>query len=327
MEKNDFKVGVIGTGWIAEKAAITLAHVDGMRVYAVGSRKLETAEAFAKKWNIERAYGSYDELLDDPLVDLVYVGTPHSHHFDVTMHAIEKGKACLVEKAFMANYREADAVVKLAREKKVFLAEAVWTRYQPVVKTVRQLIADGRIGQVGLISATIGYSMGNKPRIMRPDLCGGALLDLGVYSINFARMFHDAKIVKIQSQCVKSETGMDLSNAFSFVFDDNVLANLQSTACCVNDNSGIICGSEGYLIIDNINNPQTVSIYKRDRIFVEEIHVPELITGYEYEFIACKDAMEKGLTESPYMPLDETLYIMQLMDGLRKEWGVKYPMD
>jgi predicted dehydrogenase len=162
---------------------------------------------------------------------------------------------------------------------------------------------------------------------MRPDLCGGALLDLGVYSINFARMFRDTKIVKIQSQCVKSETGMDLSNAFSFVFDDNVLANLQSTACCVNDNSGIICGSEGYLIIDNINNPQTVSIYKRDRIFVEEIHVPEQITGYEYEFIACKDAMEKGLTESPYMPLDETLYIMQLMDGLRKEWGVKYPMD
>ena len=186
------RVGIIGTGWIAEKAAITLNGLDTCEAYAVGSRKKETAEAFAAKWNIPKAYGSYSELLNDPDVDLVYVGTPHSHHYDVTREAILAGKPCLVEKAFMANARQTKEILDLAYEKKVFIAEAIWTRYQPVVGTMRQLIADGRIGIPHLITATLGYSMGNKPRIMRPDLCGGALLDLGVYALNFVRMFTDS---------------------------------------------------------------------------------------------------------------------------------------
>ena len=324
---NELRVGIIGTGWIAEKAAITLAYQEGTRVLAVGSRTREKAEDFAKTWHIERAYGSYSELIADSDVDLVYVGTPHSHHFQPTMEALASGKPCLVEKAFMANYDEASKVVSLARERKVFLAEAIWTRYQPIVETVRQLIASGEIGEVRLLTASIGYSMGNKERIMRPELCGGALLDLGVYAINFALMFHPAGIKNILSQCVKSDTGMDLTNAMTIVFTDGVMANLQSTAAAVNDNTGTICSTEGYLVIDNINNPQHVSVYKRDRVFDRVIDVPRQITGYEYQFIACKEALEAGWTESPYMPLDETLHIMQLMDRLRQEWGVHYPMD
>ena len=328
MEKNkDLRVGIIGTGWIAEKAAYTLQRQDGLTCQAVGSRTTEKAQAFAKEWDIPNAHGSYSELIADPEVDLVYVGTPHSHHYDVTMEAINQGKPCLVEKAFMANLAQSQRVVALAREKKVFLAEAIWTRYQPVVPMVKQLMADGRIGDLRLITASLGYSMGDKPRIMRADLCGGALLDLGVYSLNFVRMFCDAKIERITSQCVKSATGMDLTNAACLTLENGVLANIQSSAACVNDNQGTLCGTEGYLIIDNINNPQTVRVYARDRVFIEEIAVPQQITGYEYQFLACKEALEQGLTESPYMPLDETLYIMELMDGLRKEWGVKYPMD
>ena len=159
------------------------------KAYAVGSRTKEKAAAFAAKWNIEKAYGSYQELIDDPDVDLVYVGTPHSHHYDVTRAALLAGKPCLVEKAFMANHRQAADIVALARERQVFLAEAIWTRYQPAVSMVRELISSGRIGQPRLLTATLGYSMGEKPRIMRPDLCGGALLDLGVYALNFTRMF------------------------------------------------------------------------------------------------------------------------------------------
>ena len=172
------RVGIIGTGWIAEKAAITLAGLTECEAYAVGSRSQEKADAFAAKWNIPKAYGSYAALIADADVDLVYVGTPHSHHYDVTREAILAGKPCLVEKAFMANHRQASDIVRLAREHQVFLAEAIWTRYQPVVATVRQLIADDRIGTPRLVTATLGYSMGDKPRIMRPDLCGGALLDL-----------------------------------------------------------------------------------------------------------------------------------------------------
>ena len=325
--KKDFKVGIVGAGWIAEKAAITLNGLDGFRPYAIGSRSLEKARAFADKWGVERAYGSYSEVLDDPEVDLVYVATPHSHHFDVTKEALEKGKPCLVEKAFMANKAQAQVIVDLARRKKVFLAEAIWTRYQPVVEMVRELIREGRIGTPRLITATLGYSMGNKERIMRPDLCGGALLDLGVYALNFVRMFCDAPIVSMRSQCVKSDTGMDLTDAISIVLGDGVLANVQASASCVGDNIGVIAGTEGHLILDNINNPQKVRVHGPDRVFVEEIPVPQQITGYEYQFVACRDALAEGLTEPREMPLDETLYIMELMDGLRKEWGVRYPMD
>lgn len=323
----NLRVGIIGAGWIAEKAAITLKNLEGASCYAIASRSLEKAQAFAEKWQVTCAYGSYSELIADENVDLVYVAIPHSHHYDVTKEALENGKPCLVEKAFMANHRQAADIVRISRERKVFLAEAIWTRYQPAVQIVRQLISNGQIGTPRLITATLGYSMGNKPRIMRPDLCGGALLDLGVYAINFVRMFCESPIEKLESQCVKSDTGMDLTNAISFTFANGMLANVQSSACCVGDNIGVIAGTEGNLIIDNINNPQRIRINKRDRVFVKDINVPKQITGYEYEFLACKQAMEDGLIEPPQMPLEETLYIMKMMDELRMKWGVHYPMD
>lgn len=321
------RVGIVGAGWIAEKAAITLNGLDTVEAYAIASRSAEKAEAFARQWNVRRAYGAYADLIADPDVDLVYVATPHSHHYEVTRQALMAGKPCLVEKAFMANHRQAEAIVSLARERRVFLAEAIWTRYQPVVATVRGLIADGRIGTPRLVTATLGYSMGEKPRIMRPDLCGGALLDLGVYALNFVRMFFPADIVSIDGHCVKSATGMDLTNAMTLVLSDGLLCNLQSSAACVGDNIGVIAGTEGNLIIDNINNPQTVTVNGPDRTYVETIRVPQQITGYEYQFLACRQALIDGLLEPREMPHAETLYVMQLMDGLRRQWGVSYPMD
>ena len=312
MKSFPFRVGIIATGWIAEKAAITLNGLADCEAYAVGSRTLEKAQAFAQKWNIPKAYGSYSELIADPDIDLVYIGTPHSHHYDVTREAILAGKPCLVEKAFMANARQTKEVLDLAHERKVFIAEAIWTRYQPAVKMVRDLISSGRIGTPRLVTATLGYSMGDKPRIMRADLCGGALLDLGVYALNFVRMFFPADIVSIESQCVKSDTGMDLTNAISLVLSDGILANVQSSASCVGD---------------NINNPQRITVNTHDREFVEDIHVPQQITGYEYQFLACRDALAEGLLEPREMPHAETLYIMQLMDDFRQKWGVHYPYD
>ena len=326
-EDGILRVGIIGTGWIAEKAAITLNGLSECKAYAVGSRSIEKAEAFATKWDIPKAYGSYAELIADADVDLVYVGTPHSHHYDVTRQAILAGKPCLVEKAFMANRREAAEVLQLAHERKVFVAEAIWTRYQPAVDIIRGLISSGRIGTPRLLTATLGYSMGDKPRIMRADLCGGALLDLGVYALNFARMFFPAAIVSMESQCVKSQSGMDITNAITLVLEDGMLCNLQSSAACVGDNIGVIAGTEGNLIIDNINNPQKITVNGPDRTYVETIHVPQQTTGYEYEFLACRKALIEGLTEPNEMPHVETLYIMQLMDTLRQKWGVCYPMD
>ena len=326
-EDRILRVGIIGTGWIAEKAAITLNGLGECQAYAVGSRSIDKAEAFAAKWGIAKAYGSYAELIADKDVDLVYVGTPHSHHYDVTRQALLADKPCLVEKAFMANRREAAEILQLAHERQVFIAEAIWTRYQPAVGIIRNLIGSGRIGTPRLLTVTLGYSMGDKPRIMRADLCGGALLDLGVYALNFARMFFPADIVSMESQCVKSQTGMDLTNAITLVLADGMLCNLQSSAACVGDNIGVIAGTEGNLIIDNINNPQRITVNGPDRTYVETINVPQQITGYEYQFQACRQALIDGLTEPREMPHEETLYIMQLMDTLRQKWGVRYPMD
>lgn len=328
MTQNEkLRIGIIGAGWIAEKAAITLNGLTECECYAIASRNLEKAEAFANQWNVTRAYGSYAELLADPNVDLVYVATPHSHHFDVTRQALLADKPCLVEKAFMANYRQSKEIVDLAHERKIFLAEAIWTRYQPVVKIVRDLINSGRIGTPRLVTATLGYSMGEKLRIMQPDLCGGALLDLGVYALNFVRMFFPTDIISMEGTCIKSKTGMDLTNAMTLVLSDGMLCNLQSSAACVGDNIGVIAGTDGNLIIDNINNPQKITVNTHDRKFVEDIHVPKQLTGYEYQFLACRQALIDGLLEPREMPHQETLYIMELMDGFRQKWGVRYPMD
>ena len=227
----------------------------------------------------------------------------------------------------MANSRQTQEILDLAHQQKVFVAEAIWTRYQPVVSIIRDLISSGRIGEPRMVTATLGYSMGNKERIMRPDLCGGALLDLGVYALNFVRMFFPADILCIDGHCVKSDTGMDLTNTMTLILKDGVLCNLQSSASCVGDNIGVIAGTEGNLIIDNINNPQQITVNGPNRTYIETIRVPQQITGYEYQFLACRQALIDGRLEPVEMPHEETLYIMQLMDSLRQKWGVRYPMD
>lgn len=326
-------VGIIGSGWIAEKMAITLQGLAknpatcDIKAYAIASRTQEKADAFAKQWGFEKAYGSYEALVEDPDVDLVYIATPHSHHYANTKMALEHGKACLVEKAFTANAREAKELLDIAHEKKIFIAEAIWTRYQPIREMILDVIKSGRIGEPRLVYASLGYQMETKERILRPDLCGGALLDLGVYSINFVRMFVGGDWKEIKSQCVKSHTGMDMHDSISVIYNNGIMANMQASTLCINDKHGIISCSQGYIEVDNINNPQRAQVFDADAQRIYDIHCPKQITGYEYQVIACRDAMKQGLLVTPYMSHEETLEIMQIMDGLRKEWGVVYPMD
>ena len=320
-------VGIIGAGHIAGKIARTLDQTDGINCLAVGSRTLDKAKSFAEEFGIPKAYGSYSELLDDPDIDLVYIATPHSHHFEPAMEAIGKGKACLVEKAFMANARETKAVLEKAKEKGVFVAEAIWTRYQPARDIINRLISYGRIGRVCQISATLSHRVTHLPRIIRPELCGGTLLDIGIYPLNFVRMVCDNPIEKIGSQCVLSDLGVDISETISLTLEGGVLATIHSSVCCEGHNTATVSGTEGCIVVDNTNNPGLIRLYSKGGRLQEEIAVPESISGYEYEFFACKDVMEKGLIEPPRMPHSETLYLMELMDSLRKGWGVHYPMD
>lgn len=321
------KLGIIGAGWIADKMAETLTGLDPQMKYAIASRDLAKAQAFADHWHFAKAYGSYKELVEDPEVDLVYVATPHSHHFEHASLAINAGKPVLCEKAFTANAREADALLNLAHKKGIFITEAIWTRYMPLSLKVKELLDQGAIGEPRLLNASLCYMMEFKERILRPDLCGGALLDLGVYSLNFCRMYFGTDIVDTHSHCIKGTTGMDMHDEISLTYPGGRIANLQASTLCLCGRLGQICGTEGYIIVDNINCPERITVY-RDYRPVEIINAPDKqITGYEYQVIACQVALEHGMLESPYMPHQETLDIMRQMDALRQAWGEKYPMD
>lgn len=322
-----FKLGIIGTGWIAEKMAATLSPLEGYCVYAIASRCKENADRFASNWNIGKAYDSYDKLVEDKDIDLVYIATPHSHHFEHTMLAINAGKHVLVEKAFTANSRQAEELISAARNKGVFITEAIWTRYMPLSAKINELINRGLIGKPRVLTATLCYMMENKERILKPELCGGALLDLGVYTLNFARMYFGSDIVKSVSNCILGPTGVDMQESISLTYADGKMANLQSGALCLNDRQGIISGTEGYIRVDNVNCPTQVDVYQNYVLNGTYRSAREMITGYEYQVIESKRCIEEGLLESPMMPHAETISIMKQMDELRKEWGVKYPMD
>ena len=316
-----FNVGIIGAGHIAEKMATTLGRMEDCTCLAIGSRSLAKAQDFASRFGVSRAYGSYDEVLADHDVDLVYVATPHSCHFEIARRSILAGKPCLVEKSFMANATEAAAIIALAREKGVFLAEAIWPRYMPVLSIAREVLASGVIGKPVTVNATLSYNVSEKDRVLSPELGGGALLDLGVYLLNFVRMYCDGQIEQISTSCIKAPTGVDASENISMTLSDGTLVSLQCSGWSQGDNQAVIAGTTGYLVFNDSINPSKLLVCRKRHVIESEIALLEQITGFEYQVLACRDAISAGLLEPPQMPHAETLYIMHLMDRLRSQWG------
>ncbi|MBP3202533.1 MAG: Gfo/Idh/MocA family oxidoreductase [Bacteroidales bacterium] len=314
-------VGIIGAGHIAEKAATTLAAMDDMQCLAIGSRSQAKADAFAGHFGIPRAYGSYAQLLADPEVELVYIAVPHSFHFPVTRDAILAGKHCLVEKSFMLSATEAAGILALAREKGVLVAEAMWPRYMPVRQMALDVLGSGVIGEPKMLSASLAYNVSGKERVLRPELGGGALLDLGVYLLTFMRMYCPSPVQKINTTCVLAPSGVDATEQITALLADGTLVSLQASGWCQGDNQGVIAGTTGYLVFDDLINPTCLRVCRKRHIVEREIPVPPQITGFEYQFRACRDAIRSGLLETPQMPHAEILYVQHLMDRLRGEWG------
>ena len=321
------KVGIIGAGGIAVTMARTLNQMEDATAYAVASRSLEKAETFAKEHQVEKAYGSYEEMLQDPEVDLVYVATPHSHHYECMKLALCYGKPVLCEKAFTANAEQAEEILSISEEKKLFVGEAMWTRFLPSRKMIDEVVSSGEIGQVHMITANLGYDIRMVERLRNPALAGGALLDVGIYPLTFIRMITSSKITSIDTSCVKLETGVDAQNTVTFVFEDGCMATMHSSMLGGTEQAGIVYGDKGYLIAWNINNVSHIQIFDNDRKLLREEKVPAQITGFESEVRAAMEAIRDGKMESPQMPHSETLYMMRLMDGLRKRWGVRYPFE
>lgn len=323
MSQKIFNIGILGTGWIADKMATTLAGMTTARAYAVASRTTEKAEKFAAQFSIPKAYGNYEALADDPEVDLIYIATPHSHHFENTKMCLLKDKPVLCEKAFTVNTPQAEELIRIANERKVFLAEAIWTRYQPMRQMITDAINSGVIGKLQMLSANLCYPNIALQRMYDPALAGGALLDLGVYVLNFADMFFGDDIKSISSHCIKYPTGVDIQESITIEYNDGRIAVLWSSQLAKSDRQGIISGTDGFVIVENVNNPQSYAIYNQDYQLVKKVDCPPQITGYEYQVDCCIRAINQGKIEPDEMPHADTLRIMRQMDALRKEWGVK----
>lgn len=320
-------VGILGAGRIAVKMAETLNGMKDAHAYAVASRDAGRAEAFAQENKVEKAYGSYEEMLSDEAVDLVYIATPHSHHLEHGKLCISYGKPVLCEKSFAANTAQAKELLNYAAEKKVFITEAIWTRYMPSRKMIDDIIKSKELGEVKSLTANLGYALTHKERMVKPELAGGALLDVGVYTLNFASMVFGDDIEKMTSVCVKGDTGVDAQDAIILSYKDGKLATLHTGMFAATEQYGIVYGTEGYLIAYNMNNIDKIAVFNPDRELVREITVPEQITGYEYEVEACQKALREGKLECAEMPHSETIKMMEWMDQLRKDWGIRYPFE
>lgn len=321
------KFAILAAGGIAAKMSYAVSKLPEIYRYAVASRSLEKAETFAKEWGYEKAYGSYEEMLADPCVELVYVASPHSHHYEHAKMCIEAGKHVLVEKAFTVNAGQAQELIRLAREKNVLLTEAMWTRFMPARKILDDLIAEGVIGEIYSLTANLGYDIKHKERLIKPELAGGALLDVGVYPIQFALMAVHSKVKKISSDAVLSEEGVDLTNSITITFENGVMAVLHSSMLSLTDREGVIYGESGSIRFHNINNCEGISIYDKSGMPVREIEIPKQINGYEYEVLACVKAIEEGRLECSEMPHEETIRGMEILDAIRKQWGMKYSCE
>ena len=321
------KFAILGAGNIAQTMANTINKMTGIESYAVASRDIGKATDFATKNGFLKAYGSYEELVQDKDVELIYIATPHSHHYAHAKLCIEHGKPVLCEKAFTANAKQAKEILALAKEKKVFITEAIWTRYMPSRERIKAIIDSGLIGNVTSVTANLGYAIDHAERLIKPDLAGGALLDLGVYPINFAFMVLGSNYSEVSSTAIITDTGVDSMNTITLSYEDGKMASLHSTFKARTNRMGVISGSQGYMEIQNINNCEEIRVYNVNDELLKRETFKDQITGYEYEVEACVEALKNGLLECPQMPHSETIKIMEFMDSLRKEWGVVYPWD
>lgn len=322
------KWGIIGTGNISGKFANALSMLPEAELVAVASREMSTATRFAEKHKIPRPYPSYQELANDPDIDVVYIGTPHTFHLENSVLCMRNGKSVLCEKALTINAREAREMVQVAREENVFLMEAMIPRHVPLLKNVVQWVKDGRIGEVRMVRASrcARRDFAPEARQLNPELGGGSLLDVGVYVISFAsQIFAKAPVESIGLGHI-GELGSDEQGVAILKYDKGEIADLSFALRTEAVDEAYIFGTEGYMKIHELFAvPRKVSLF----IGKEEIEAHEGPTdnALNYEAEEVMRCLKLGLKESPYMPLDESIQIMEIMDDIRRQWGLVYSND
>lgn len=321
--------GIISTGHISGRFADALNQLPKAEISAVASRNLGTAKAFAEKYGVLKAYGSYAELAEDPEVDVVYIGTPHSMHLDDSVMCMRAGKSVLCEKALTINAREAEEMVRVAREENVFLMEAMTTRHVPLIRKILGWIEEGRIGEVRMVRASLCVRGVFTPsqRHLNPALGGGSLLDVGVYVISFASMVFQKPPESVVGFGHIGEIGSDEQGVALLKYDKGEIADLSFALGTKAKNDAYIFGTKGYIKIDERFVLPTKATLVIDDKETEVTGEPIPVGGLVYEAQEVMRCMKEGLKESPFMPLDESLQIMQILDQIRAPWGLTYPND
>jgi len=320
-----FGWGILGPGRIAGRFATDLRRLPEARRVAVGSRDLSRAQAFAAEHGFERAYGSYEALVNDPDVHAVYVATPHPFHAEHTILCLEHGKAVLCEKPLAVNARQAREMAACARANGVFLMEAMWSRFNPVMAEVRRWLSEGAIGEVRLVTADFGFRTAWNPqgRLLDLNLAGGALLDVGVYVASLASMVYGQQPQALSAAAHLGETGVDEQTAMLFHYPNGALAQLFCAIRTATIGEARLYGTEGHIAIPDFWRATQATLHRPGQ-------EPQPIAGeagYHFEAAEVMACLQTGQRESAIMPLDESVAILETMDQVRRLIGLKYPMD
>ena len=328
MDMTPIRWGILGPGRIAKKFAMGLQSVPDAKLVAVGSRTAGNAAAFAAEFNIPSVYTSYEALVADPQVDVIYVATPHPMHHEAAMLCLKAKKAVLCEKPFTLNARETQELIDCARHENVFLMEAMWTRFLPPMVQVREWLARGVIGEPRMVMADFGFrtEWNTAGRALNPQLGGGALLDVGIYPLALASMVFGGSPLKVTGQCHLGETGVDEQSAMLLSYQGGALAILACAVRTQTPHEARILGTEGSIYLPGFWHCEqaTLTIPGKDPETVKPVRVGN---GYNYQAVEVGHCLRAGLKESPVMPLSETLTTMHTMDELRRQWGLVYPQE
>lgn len=317
---------IVTAGNIAGKMANTVNKMNCVNCYAVAARDAQRAEAFAKEHGFAHWYGNYEELFADPNVDVVYIGSPHSHHYEQVKQAILAKKHVLCEKPMTVNAQQAQELFALAKENGVVLVEATWTRFMPFVPALKQVLAEQPVGKPLSMVCSFGFPVSNRPRMAKPELAGGALLDLGIYPLTMAALVFGNDVVEMSSTCTKTPAGVDAQNAILLKFAGGEIASLYSNMECTLENSATIHCEHGFIKVPLFWHAEGFTVCSHEGE-TTEYSFPHKISGYEYEVECICKAIEEGKAECPEMPHSDTLHILNLMDALRKQWNIHYPCE
>lgn len=331
---NGVKAGALKNG------AITTDKLEGtsINLYAVASRNLERAQDFAKRWNFEKAYGSYEELFNDPQVDAIYIANPHAFHHESVIQALNAGKHVLCEKPAGCSRIQLDEMTSLAGKKGLFFMEAMWTAFNPCIAQIRKEIEAGTIGEIKNIDSRFNNRNPYDPkdRNYAPELAGGALLDLGIYNIYFAMMIAGFSPVKARSSQVRMTGGVDAWNSINLTFENGIITSFQSAMdipSTVPTHDAVIYGTKGFITVENFFMAQNADVHVYKNIWgmenetVRKIRAPFSVNGYEYELAHATQCILEGKTESNIHSYSRSQELCSIMDCLRADWGMKYPWE